>query len=120
VVSGRVLGDDLELDKFVTLAKEGAFLPMRHTLQRVERPPQLGAVTLKHSGWMDFRMLWCRRLWRVTVKSTGLSGGTSVEALASTTGLETRGRRRNVFTPAAEPLSFGVAGACRRIPSRST
>jgi SgrR family transcriptional regulator len=43
---------------FALLVRQGAFLPMRHTVQRLEHAPHLGGVTLARSGWMDFRSLW--------------------------------------------------------------
>ncbi len=43
---------------FARLVREGAVLPMRHALQRLEHAPGVGGVSLARCGWMDFRRLW--------------------------------------------------------------
>jgi len=47
-------------EAFARVTHEGAVLPMRHQLLKVDHAPQLGGVSLGRCGWMDFRRLWIR------------------------------------------------------------
>lgn len=47
-------------EAFARITRDGAVLPMRHLLQKVDHAPQLGGVSLARCGWMDFRRLWIR------------------------------------------------------------
>jgi SgrR family transcriptional regulator len=47
-------------EAFARVTHDGAVLPMRHSVQKVEHTPQLGGVSLARCGWLDFRRLWIR------------------------------------------------------------